>query len=94
MALERLTPNGHIGEALGDWGTKIHHIIEWYLDPPMFTLYHHAEGVWTNHEATDIGRLRFKLGAHSCDAPNQYTHVVYVCERVRYMEIVGKHKIR
>jgi hypothetical protein len=41
----------------------------------------------------NIGRLRFQVDAHSCDAPNKYSHVVEVCERARYMEIVGKHKI-
>jgi hypothetical protein len=41
----------------------------------------------------NIGRLRFQVDAHSCNAPNQYTHVVNVCGRVRYMEIVSTHKI-
>jgi hypothetical protein len=40
-----------------------------------------------------IGRLRFQVDVHSCDAPNQYSHVVDVCECARYMEILGKHKI-
>jgi hypothetical protein len=67
--------------------------MEWYLDAHTYTLYHHVEGVWTYHDATNLGRLRFQVDAHSCDAPNQYAHVVEVFERVRYMEIVDKHKI-
>jgi hypothetical protein len=50
-------------------------------------------GGWTNHDATNIGRLRFQVDAHSYDAQNKYTLVVDVCKRARYMEIVGKHKI-
>jgi hypothetical protein len=93
MALEHLTPDGHIGEALGDWRNQHHQIMEWYLDPHTCTLYNHVEGVWTNHDATNIGGLRFQVDVHSCDAPNQYAHVVGACERARYMEIVGKQKI-
>jgi hypothetical protein len=81
MALEHIAPDGHIGEALGDWRPQHHHIMEWYLDANTCTLYHHAEGVWNHHDATNIGRLRFQVDSHSCDAPNKYSHVVEVCER-------------
>jgi hypothetical protein len=67
--------------------------MEWYLYAHTCTLYHHIEGVWTKYDAMNIGRLRFQFYAHSCDAPNQYTNVVDVCKRARYMEIVGKYKI-
>jgi hypothetical protein len=93
MALELLTPDIHTGEALGDWRNQHHKLMEWYLDTSSCTLYHNAEGVWTKHYATDIGRLQFQVDAHSCDVPNQYTHIVDVCECASYMEIVGKHTI-
>jgi hypothetical protein len=64
MALEDLTPDRHIGEALGDWRSHHHHIVEWYLDAHTCTLYHHVEGVWTHHDTTNIGRLRFQVDAH------------------------------
>jgi hypothetical protein len=50
-------------------------------------------GGWTKHDAMNIGRLRFQIDTHSCDTLNQYTHVMDVCERARYMDIVGKHTI-
>jgi hypothetical protein len=68
--------------------------MERYLDAHASSLYHHIEGVWTYHKAVNIGRLRFQVEAHSCDEPIQYSHVVEVCERARYMEIAGKHKIK
>jgi hypothetical protein len=55
--------------------------------------HYHVEGAWTKHDAMNVGRLIFQVDAHSCDQPNQYTHVVDVCECARYMEIVGKPKI-
>jgi hypothetical protein len=67
--------------------------MEWYVDAHTCTLYHHVEGVWTDNYATSIGRLIFQVDAHSCDAPNQYTHVVDVCKCARYIEIVDNHKI-
>jgi hypothetical protein len=45
------------------------------------------------HNAANIGRLRFQVEAHACDVPTQYTHVVEVCERMRYMEIANKYRI-
>jgi hypothetical protein len=68
--------------------------MEWYLDARTFTLYHHIEGVWTCHEAANIDRLMFQVEAHACDEPNQYSHMLEVCERARYMEIVNKYKIK
>jgi hypothetical protein len=68
--------------------------MEWYLDAHACTLYDHIEGVWTCHEAMNIGTLRFQVEAHYCDEKNQYAHVVKVCERAKYLEIVGKHKIK
>jgi hypothetical protein len=68
--------------------------MEWYLDAITCTIYHHMEGVWTKYEILNVGRLRFQVDAHSCVAPNQYTHVGSGCEWARYMEIVGKHAIR
>jgi hypothetical protein len=65
-----------------------------YLDVQSSSLYHHTEGVWTRHDAMNIGRLRFLPEAHSCDEPNLYTHVVEVNERTRYMEIACKYKIK
>jgi hypothetical protein len=65
----------------------------WYLDAHTCTLYHHVEGVWTYHDAANIGRLRFQVEAHACDAPTRCSHVVEICERTRYMEIVNKCKI-
>jgi hypothetical protein len=41
----------------------------------------------------NIGRLRFQVDAHSCNAPNPYKHVVDIFELARYMEIVSKYKI-
>jgi hypothetical protein len=67
--------------------------MEWYLDASSCTLYHHAEGLRTEHNATHIGRIRFQVDAHSCDTLNQYIHVVGVCEYEIYMEIVAKHTI-
>jgi hypothetical protein len=67
--------------------------MEWYLDAHTCTLYHHVEGLWTHQDATDIGRIRFQVEAHSWGASNQYSHVVEVCGHVRYMEIVGNHKM-
>jgi hypothetical protein len=93
MALEHLAHDGHIMETLGEWRSQHHHIMEWYLDAHTCTLYHHAKGVWTHHDATNIGILRFQVEAHYCGVPNQYSHVLEVCERARYMEIVDKHKI-
>jgi hypothetical protein len=93
MKLEHLIPDVHIGEALGDWKTQHHHIMEWYLDAIFCTLYHHAEVMWTKHDSMNIGRLRFQVDAHSCDTPNQYTLAVDVCEHAKYMEIVGNHTI-
>jgi hypothetical protein len=92
--LEYIAPDGHIGNALGDWRSQHHQIMEWYLDARICTLYHHIEGVWTYHEVANIGRLMFQVETHACDEPNQYSHVVEVCERVRYMEIVNKYKIK
>jgi hypothetical protein len=44
-ALEYLAPYGHIRNALGDWRSQHHPIMEWYLDALTCTLYHHIEGV-------------------------------------------------
>jgi hypothetical protein len=55
--------------------------MEWYLDAHTCTLYHNIEGVCTHRDAKNIGRLIFEVDAHSCDAPNQYSHVAGVCER-------------
>jgi hypothetical protein len=41
----------------------------------------------------NIDRIRFQVEAHACYAPTQYSHVVEVCERTRYMEIANKYKI-
>jgi hypothetical protein len=68
--------------------------MEWYFDAQSSALYHHIEGVWTRHDAMNIGRLKFWPEAQSCDAPNLCTHVVEVNERTRYMEIVRKYKIK
>jgi hypothetical protein len=68
--------------------------MEWYLDAQSSSLYHHTEGSWTRHDAMNIGRLRFRPAAHSCDEPNLYAHVVEVNERTRYMEIACKYKIK
>jgi hypothetical protein len=68
--------------------------MEWYLDAPSSALYHHVEGVWTRHDATNIVILTFLPEDHSCDEPNIVTHVVEVNERTRYMEIVRKYKIK
>jgi hypothetical protein len=67
--------------------------MEWYLDMSTCTIYHHIEGVWTYQDAVNVGRLMFQVEAHACDAPTQYSHVVEVCERMRYMEIDNKYKI-
>jgi hypothetical protein len=56
-------------------------------------IYHHVEGVWTYHEAAKTGRLRFQVEAHACDEPTQSSHVVEVCERMIYVELVNKYKI-
>jgi hypothetical protein len=93
-ALEYLAPDGHIGNTLGDWRSQHHQITEWYIDAHACTLYHHIEGVWNYHNAANIGRLRFQVEGNSFDEPLQYSHVVEVCERARYMEIVGKQKIK
>jgi hypothetical protein len=93
-SLEYLAPDGHIGNTLGDWHSQHHQIMEWYLDAHACTLYHHIEGVWTYHKAENIDILRFQVEAHSYDEPLQYSHVVEVCERARYIEIVDKHKIK
>jgi hypothetical protein len=77
MALEHLAPNAHIGEAMGDWRHQHHQITEWYLDAHICIVYHHVEWVWTRHDATNMGRLRFQVDAHSCDAPKQYSHMWY-----------------
>jgi hypothetical protein len=68
--------------------------MEWYIDAQSSALYNHIDGVWTRHDAMNIGRLRFRPEAHSCDDPNLYTHVLEVNERTRYMEIVRKCKIK
>jgi hypothetical protein len=83
-ALEYIAPDGHIGNKLAEWRAQHHQIIQWYLDASTCTLYHHVEGFWTYHNAVNIGRLRFQVEAHACDAPTQYSHVVEVCERTRY----------
>jgi hypothetical protein len=93
-ALEYLAPDGDIGDPLGEWKSDHHQIMECYLDAQSSALYHHVEGVWTRHDATNIGRLRFLPEAHSCDEPNSCTYVVEVNERTRYMEIVRKYKIK
>jgi hypothetical protein len=77
-ALEYLAPDGDIGDPLGEWKSDHHQIMEWFLEAPSSTLYHHVERVWTRHDATHIGRLRFRPEAHSCDEPNPCTHVVEV----------------
>jgi hypothetical protein len=92
-ALEYIAPDGHISNKLGEWRAQHHHIIEWYLDVSTCTLYHQVEGVWMYHDAASIGRLRFQVEAHACDAPTQYTHVVELCERTGHMEIANKYKI-
>jgi hypothetical protein len=68
--------------------------MEWYLDASSSALYYHVEGVWTRHDAMNIGRLIFMPEAHSCDEPNTCTHVVEAIERTRYMETVRKYKIK
>jgi hypothetical protein len=93
-ALEYLAPDGDIGGPLGEWKSDHHHIMEWYFDAQISALYHHIEGVWTRHDAVNIGRLRFQPEAQPCDEPNLYTYVVEVNERTRYMEIVRKCKIK
>jgi hypothetical protein len=61
----------------------------------LYIISHHdIKGLWTCHEAVNIGRLRFQAEAHSCDTPHQDSHVVDLCDHVRYMEIVGKHNIK
>jgi hypothetical protein len=93
-ALEYLALGGDIGEPLGERKSYHRQIVEWYLDASSSALYHHAEGVWTRHDATNIGRLRFLPEAHSCDEPHPCTHVVAVNEPTRYMEIVRECKIK
>jgi hypothetical protein len=93
-ALKYLAPDGDIGDPLGEWKSDHRQIMEWYLDVTSSALYHHVEGVWTKHDAMNIGRLRFLPEAHSCDEPNPCTHVVEVNERTLYMEIVRKYKIK
>jgi hypothetical protein len=68
--------------------------MEWYFDAQSIALYNNIEGVWTRHDAMNIGRLIIRPEAHSCDEPNIYTHVVEVNEQTRYMEIVRKYKIK
>jgi hypothetical protein len=67
--------------------------MEWYLVASTCTVYHHVEVNWTYHDEVNIGRLRFQVEAHACDALTQYSHVVEVCERTRYTEIANKYKI-
>jgi hypothetical protein len=67
--------------------------MEWYLDASTCTIYNQVEGVWTYHNAANIGRIRFQVEDHGCDVPTQYTHVVEVCECMRYMEIANKYRI-
>jgi hypothetical protein len=59
-ALEYLAPDGDIGEPLGEWKSGHHQIMEWYFDAQSSALYHHIEGVWTRHDAMNIGRLIFR----------------------------------
>jgi hypothetical protein len=93
-ALEYLASDGDIREPLGEWKSDHHQIMEWYLDAQSSSLYHHVEGVWTRHEAMNIGRLRFRPEAQSCDESNHYSHAVEVNERTRYMEMSCKYKIK
>jgi hypothetical protein len=93
-ALEYLAPDGDIGDPLGEWKPDHHQIMEWYFYAQSSALYHNIEGIWTRHDAMNIGRLRFQREAHSCDEPNICTHVVELNERTRYMEIVRKCKIK
>jgi hypothetical protein len=93
-ALEYLAPDGDIGDPMGEWKSDHHQIMEWYLDAQSNALYHHIEGVWTRHDAMNIGRLRFRPEPHSCDEPNLCTYVLEVNDRTRYMEIVRKYKIK
>jgi hypothetical protein len=79
-ALEYLAPDSDIGDSLGEWKSDHHRVMEWYLDAQSSALYHHTEGLWTRHDAMNIGRLRFRPEAHSCDDTNLYTHVVEVNE--------------
>jgi hypothetical protein len=92
-AMEYLSPDGNIGDPLGEWKSDHHQIMEWYLDAQSNTLYHHIKGLWTRYDAMNIGRLRSRPEPHSCDKPNLCTYVVEVNERTRYMEIVRKYKI-
>jgi hypothetical protein len=93
-AMEYLAPDGDIGDPLVECKSDHHQIMEWYFDAHSSALYHHIEGVWTRHDAMNIGRLIFRPEARPCDEPNLYTHVVEVNERTRYMEIVRKYKIK
>jgi hypothetical protein len=93
-ALEYLAPDGDIGDPLGQWKYDHHQIMEWYLYAQSNALYHHIEGVWTRHDAMNIGRLRFWPEPHSCDEPTLCAYVVEVNERTRYMEILCKYKIK
>jgi hypothetical protein len=62
-----LAPDGHIGNKLGERRAWHHQITEWYLDASTCTLYRHVEGVWTYHDASNIGRLRFQV---ECTIPD------------------------
>jgi hypothetical protein len=80
-ALEYLAPDGDIGDLLGEWKSDHRQIMERYLDAQINEMYHHIEGVWTRHDAMNIGRLRFRPEPHSCDEPNLCAYVVEVNER-------------
>jgi hypothetical protein len=94
-ALEYLSSEGDIGESIGEWKSDHHQIMEWHLDAQSSSsLYHHVEGVSTRQEVMNIGRLRFRPDAQSCDEPNHYSRIVEVNEQTRYMKISCKYKIK
>jgi hypothetical protein len=100
-ALEYLAPDGDIGEPLGEWKSDHNQIMEWYFDAQISALFHHIEGLWTRHDAMNIGILRFRPEAHSCEEPNLYTHVnekeILTVDRAlygRYASFITKSRLK
>jgi hypothetical protein len=83
------TENDDIYRCLGTWTSSLltHQTTEWNLKATTLSLFRHHDGVWTTHQATNYGRLRFELTGTTTEAPQHITHKAYGVQRRRHIEL-------
>jgi hypothetical protein len=80
---------------LGPWSASLltHQTTEWNLDATTLSLFRHHKGVWTKHQATNYGCLRFKLTGTTTEAPRHTTHKADGVQRRRHIELTNVYGV-